>query len=55
MILEECQVYPWPLRRWDERRFETLYTYIRLAPPPSAGVFRVDVPTWMVRTGSSRC
>jgi hypothetical protein len=47
MVLEEGQVYPWPPRRWEERGIETLYTYIRLAPPPAAGIFRVDAPVWM--------
>jgi hypothetical protein len=47
MVLEEGQVYPWPPRKREERGFEALYTYIRLAPPPSAGVFRVDAPAWM--------
>jgi len=47
MVLEEGQAYPWPPRRRVERGFEVMYTYIRLAPPPAAGVFRVDAPVWM--------
>jgi hypothetical protein len=47
MALEEGQVYPWPPRRRVERGFEVMYTYIMLAPPPAAGVFRVDAPAWM--------
>jgi hypothetical protein len=51
MVLEEGQAYPWPPRRRVERGFEVMYTYIMLAPPPSAGVFRVDAPTWMGEDG----
>jgi hypothetical protein len=51
MVLEEGQVYPWPPRRWEERGFEVMYTYIMLAPHPAAGVFRVDAPAWMGEGG----
>jgi hypothetical protein len=51
MILEEGQAYPWPPRRRGEGGGETIYTYIRLAPPPGAGVFRVDAPAWMGEDG----
>ena len=51
MVLEEGQAYPWPPRRRVERGFEVMYTYIMLAPPPSAGVFRVDAPAWMGEDG----
>jgi hypothetical protein len=47
MVLEEGQAYPWPPRIWEERGIETLYTYIRLALPPAAGIFKVDAPVWM--------
>jgi len=51
MVLEERQAYPWPLRRRVERGVELMYTYIMLAPPPSAEVFRVDAPAWMGKDG----
>ncbi len=43
ILLEDRQAYPWPPRMRDG----TLYTYVRLAGPPHAGVFRVDAPAWL--------
>ena len=47
MVLEVNQAYPWPPRR----RNNILYTYVRLAEPPHAGIFRVDAPEWMGEDG----
>lgn len=47
MVLDNHQAYPWPPRR----REGVLYTYIRLAMPPHAGVFRIDAPEWMGEEG----
>jgi hypothetical protein len=43
MVLDINQAYPWPPRQ----KGNMLYTYIRLAEPPHAGIFRVDAPTWL--------
>ena len=47
MVLEVNQAYPWPPRR----RNNILYTYVRLAEPPHAGIFRVDAPDWLGEDG----
>ncbi len=47
MVLDLRQAYPWPPRRRDNM----LYTYIRLADPPRAGIFRVDAPSWLGEDG----
>jgi len=43
MVLDMNQAYPWPPRQ----KGNMLYTYVRLAEPPHAGIFRVDAPTWL--------